>query len=93
MEGLIREHLVFHGRVQGVGFRFRACMAARRIRATGWVENRPDGSVSMEIQGTREQIDRVLELIRRGTFVRIDAVEAESRPVQENERGFTERDG
>lgn len=32
-----RRHLVFTGRVQGVGFRYRASYAARSLGVTGWV--------------------------------------------------------
>jgi acylphosphatase len=42
----------------------------------------------MEIQGTEEQIDRVILAVERGTFVRIEAMDAKSIPVVEDERGF-----
>lgn len=35
----IRKHFVFSGRVQGVGFRYRAAYAAKGIGITGWVKN------------------------------------------------------
>ena len=57
----IRQRMVFTGLVQGVGFRYLARHAAAAAGATGWVRNEPDGSVTMELQGTREQIERVLE--------------------------------
>ena len=57
---MIRKRIVFYGWVQGVGFRYRALHAADLIGATGWVRNEFDGSVTMEIQGTEEQIDGVL---------------------------------
>ena len=41
LEGdLVRERIRFYGRVQGVGFRYRAVYAARDLDCTGWVENR-----------------------------------------------------
>ena len=88
---MIRKHIVFHGWVQGVGFRYRACHAAGLYGATGWVKNEYDGTVSMEIQGTEEQIDQVLLAIERGTYVRIDNLEIRSIPVVEAERGFCAR--
>ena len=57
---MIRRHLVFYGWVQGVGFRYRAQHAARMYSCTGWVKNEWDGSVTMEIQGTEENIDQVI---------------------------------
>jgi acylphosphatase len=44
-------HILFTGRVQGVGFRFTAHRIARRYDLTGWVRNLPDGSVEMVAQG------------------------------------------
>ena len=57
---MIRKRIVFSGWVQGVGFRYRARHAAEHLGATGWVRNEYDGSVTMEIQGTQEQIDGVI---------------------------------
>ncbi len=50
-EKSIRKHLIFSGRVQGVGFRYRAMNIAQMLGLTGWVKNRWDGKVEMEVQG------------------------------------------
>ena len=68
----IRKRILFYGSVQGVGFRYRACHAADAVGATGWVSNEYDGSVSMEIQGSPEQIDSVILMIQKGTYVFIE---------------------
>lgn len=91
-EERIRKRFRFYGLVQGVGFRYLARHAAAAFGATGWVRNEPDGSVSMEVQGTRQQIARVLDAIERGRYVRIEAREEKSIPVEEDERGFRTRD-
>lgn len=52
----LRLRLHFGGRVQGVGFRWTNQGLARERGLTGWVVNRSDGSVDMEIQGTPQQI-------------------------------------
>ena len=87
---MIRKHIRFWGQVQGVGFRYRAYHAANAVGATGWVRNEYDGSVTMEIQGTEEQIDQVILLIEKGRFVRIENMDARTIPVKEEERGFFE---
>ncbi len=88
MSKIIRKHIIFFGRVQGVGFRYRARHAAALIGATGWVRNDPGGSVSMEIQGTEEQIDKVIELISQGSFVLIEDMDTRIIPLKEDEREF-----
>lgn len=92
MSDRIRKRFVFSGDVQGVGFRWRARHAAQAVGATGWVRNERDGRVSMELQGTQEQIDRVLDALERGLYIRITDVEQRSLPPEPEERAFVTRD-
>jgi acylphosphatase len=59
-------HVIFRGRVQGVGFRDFIERAAARQGVEGWVRNRRDGTVEALIAGTLEQIEQVIALGRRG---------------------------
>jgi acylphosphatase len=54
-----RIHVIVHGRVQGVGFRWATRAEARRIGLEGWVRNRDDGTVEAEIQGSDEDVERM----------------------------------
>lgn len=85
---MIRKAFKFTGSVQGVGFRYRAQYAANGLRVTGWVKNEWDGSVSMEAQGTEEQINEMLKLINQGSYIQIDRMEYYEIPVVEDERSF-----
>ncbi len=85
---MIRKRIVFSGWVQGVGFRYRARHAAELLGATGWVRNEYDGSVTMEIQGTEEQIDCVIQAIERGRYVKIENMDVRTIPVVPHEQGF-----
>ncbi len=85
---MVRKHIVFHGTVQGVGFRWRASRAAGLYGCTGWCRNEWDGSVTMEIQGTREAIDRAVSAIGAGRYVTIEDMESAEIPADETERGF-----
>ena len=66
---MIRKHIVFTGRVQGVGFRWRASQAASLYNCTGWCRNDWDGSVTMEIQGEEEAIDKVVRSIESSRYI------------------------
>lgn len=85
---MIRKAFKFTGSVQGVGFRYRAQYAANGLRVTGWVKNEWDGSVSMEAQGSEEQINEMLKLINQGSYIQIDRMEYYEIPLVEEERSF-----
>ena len=90
---MIRKRIVFNGRVQGVGFRHLVRRAASLIGVTGWIRNETDGSVTMEIQGTEEQIEAVMlslkhMILKRGRYVRIDGMDQEVIPAVSEESGF-----
>ena len=86
---IIRKRFSFSGTVQGVGFRWRARHAAESYGATGWVRNERDGSVTMELQGSEETIERVLDAIERGAYIHIDGMNVRSLSVETEERGFS----
>lgn len=86
---MIRKAFVFGGWVQGVGFRWRAQTAANTLGATGWVRNEWDGTVSMELQGTPEQIEGVVAAVSRGSYVRIERMRVKTIPFVEHETGFS----
>ena len=85
---IVRKYIRFYGWVQAVGFRWRALQAAEHYGATGWVRNEYDNTVSMEIQGTEQQIDDVIAAIERGTYIRIERMEVKSMQPDPEERGF-----
>ena len=85
---MTRKHIIFSGRVQNVGFRWRAKKAAQLYSCTGWVRNDWNGTVTMEVQGTDEQINMVLEAINRGMYIQIDNMESRTIPVDSGESGF-----
>ena len=88
---IIRKRFSFSGTVQGVGFRWRARHAAESYGATGWVRNERDGSVTMELQGSEETIERVLDAIERGAYIHIDGMDVKTLSVETEERGFATR--
>ena len=61
---MFAKHIIFIGRVQGVGFRFTAHGAASRHQLTGFVRNVWDGTVEMLAQGRSEDIDDCIQDIK-----------------------------
>ena len=84
----IRKKILFHGRVQGVGFRYMAMHYASSLGLTGWVKNESNGSVSMEVQGRASGIERLLEALSLRPYVSIEWMDAEEIPLVEEERRF-----
>ena len=83
----IRKRIIFHGRVQGVGFRYTAKYLARSLGLTGWVENEYDGTVILEVQGREALIYKLMEGLNRNQFITIDWIDTEEIPV-EKEQSF-----
>jgi acylphosphatase len=59
------KHIIFKGRVQGVGFRFTAFRIATRYQLTGFVRNLPDGTVEMIAQGNLDEITDCIQDIEK----------------------------
>lgn len=58
--------LRIHGRVQGVGYRYFAFEAARRLGLVGFVKNEPDGTVSLEAEGPKETLAALVATCKKG---------------------------
>ncbi len=65
-EPTTRLHAYVRGRVQGVNFRASTSREARRLGLTGWVRNRPDGSVEVTAEGSRASLDALVTFLQRG---------------------------
>ena len=85
----VRWRILFAGRVQGVGFRYTARYAARALYLTGWVRNLWDGDVEMEVQGDISQIRKLLIQLKGERYIRIERMDIEEMPLDENEKQFT----
>jgi len=70
-------HVVFRGRVQGVGFRDFVLEEAGQQGLEGWVRNRADRvSVEAVFAGPREVVATVIEVCRMGPpAARVDALD------------------
>ena len=79
----VRKHIVFYGRVQGVGFRYTAKYLARSLELTGWVKNDWDGTVTMEVQGREQLINKLLTGLNHSRFISIEWMDTKEIPLEE----------
>ena len=79
----IRKHFVYHGRVQGVGFRYTAKRLALSLGLTGWVKNEYNGTVSMEVQGEEAAIYRLMEGLNRDIYIDIEWIDSKTISLKE----------
>ncbi|MDH4320200.1 MAG: acylphosphatase [Desulfobulbaceae bacterium] len=62
-----RVHIVVHGWVQGVYFRAHTADEAKRLGVTGWVRNRPDGTVEAMVEGGLEKVAAMIRWLHIGS--------------------------
>lgn len=66
MSATVARRFVACGRVQGVFFRDSTRREANRLGVTGWVRNRPDGTVEAHVEGAPEAVEALVRWARDG---------------------------
>lgn len=61
-----RLHATVTGRVQGVSFRYFVLDEADQLDLSGWVRNRWNGSVEVVAEGKRQNLEQLLQALRKG---------------------------
>jgi acylphosphatase len=87
-------HVVFRGRVQGVGFRAFVEDEAARTGVEGWVRNRRDATVEAVFAGDPKAVEDTVAACRKGSYAaRVDGVDIRDGSADElalrGDRGFT----
>ena len=73
--GKKRVRLIIEGRVQGVWFRDSTRRQAVRLGVSGWVRNRPDGTVEVLAKGPEDQVQKLVAWCHHGpTAARVSHV-------------------
>jgi acylphosphatase len=63
---VVRRRVTVHGRVQGVFFRDSTRQRAEAAGVTGWVANRPDGTVEAVFEGNDEVVESLVRWMHDG---------------------------
>jgi acylphosphatase len=59
-------HACVRGRVHGVYFRAFVESCAAELKLTGYVSNRPDGTVEVKAEGERQKLEKLAECLKKG---------------------------
>ena len=83
-----RQRYLFHGRVQGVSFRWTTERIARRFMVDGYVRNQPDGTVEVVVSGRHAQIADFIRDIHDAFSGHIKSLDCEPLETDEVFQGF-----
>ena len=76
-----RRLIHFHGRVQGVGFRYTTRNIVLRYDVSGYVRNLPDGRVQLVMEGHESEMQQVLDELHRKMSCFIRKVDSDTSPA------------
>jgi acylphosphatase len=87
-----RLHAIVHGRVQGVNFRANTQREAERLQLTGWVRNKPEGTVEVVAEGERDRLEKLLDFLQNGPSVAdVDTINTTWQAASDDFDGFNVR--
>ncbi len=81
----LAKHIVVHGRVQGVGFRYYVQHIGSRLGLTGNVRNCDDGTVEIIAEGNPKRLLDFIQEVRKGPpLARVQRVDVNDIPAEGN---------
>ena len=86
--GTIRKEFHFEGNVQNIGFRFEVQSHSKPLGITGYAKNNEDGSVTAQLQGSLEDINRVISDLHNIDRIQIDSMTEKEIPLDYYENDF-----
>lgn len=87
--GTIRKEFRFEGNVQNIGFRFEVQSHAKPLGITGYAKNNDDGTVTAQLQGSLEDINRVILSLQDIDRIQIDFISEKDIPLDYYENDFS----
>lgn len=87
--GTIRKEFHFEGNVQNIGFRFEVQSHAKPLGITGYAKNNEDGSVTAQLQGSLEDINRVILSLQNIDRIQIVSITSKEIPLDYYEKDFS----
>lgn len=85
----IRKYFKVEGLVQGINYRWFVVDIAKSFGVTGWVRNRPDGSVELEAQGFAKDLKNFEIAIKHDhPIATVKKINTQEIPPIHNEKNF-----
>lgn len=88
-QDFITRRVIYHGRVQGVGFRVATAHIARRFPVAGFVRNLSDGTVELLAHGLADGVHGFLTQVASQFQANILRIEELAVTQEESFQGFT----
>ena len=83
-------HILIHGRVQGVGYRYFVEDQAQTLSLVGWVRNLPQGDVEAYAEGSRNDLEQWIEQLRKGPpLSRVEKLSVDWPPPENRHSSFS----
>ncbi len=87
---MIRKRLIVNGSVSEGGIRYFAQMQASAFNLTGMAKRNDNSSVTIEVQGQVENIEKFTDKIRAGNgFYKVTSIEDENVDIIKEEKIFS----
>lgn len=87
---MLQIHALVAGFVQGVNFRYYTTKQAKSLSLKGFVRNTVDGRVEVIAQGSRQDLERMVEWLWNGpSSASIDDVKVEWQKPDKKFKGFS----
>lgn len=85
----ISVRLLIRGKVQGVYYRYNMQQVAKKNSVVGWVRNLSDGKVEALLEGSKEEVNKVIEWSKMGPEnARVDEVKVDYEQYVGNYKDF-----
>lgn len=77
--GVIRQHFIISGTVQGVGYRYSSQQQAEQLGITGWVRNLPSQQVEIIAEANADTLEQFKKWLEQGpTYAKVTKVDVEN---------------
>lgn len=86
---MVRFHILVHGQVQGVGFRYFVRQNASLYGINGWVRNNFDSTVEIDAEGSQINMEAFIDAVKRGnSYSSVERVDVDQMQNLKNYKSF-----